>query len=370
MPPTSGIGNYLLGAAQGAQGLPGARLRLVVAPSGAAHWREAAPGAEIAVCRRRWYTLGEQVAIPWHARGASLLHVPHYNVPVAYTGVLVTTIHDVLHITFPGYATRISGRGYAGLMLRAAVRRSRWVVTVSQFSRDEIARALGADEGKIRVIYNGVNPSRVAGDRRRAAAEAAARWGLHAPFLLYVGNSKPHKNLGVLGGAFARLAAQRSSLEVVLALGGDVPPEWTRGQARVRVMPKLSDCELAMLYGAAAGLVLPSLGEGFGFPVVEAMASGTPVVCAQVGALPEVAGDAAEYFPPGEPAALVAAVGRVLDDAGRRAWLERAGRERVARLFSWRRCAADHAALYADALSERACRGGAAVGAGRAHRNE
>jgi glycosyltransferase involved in cell wall biosynthesis len=355
MPVASGIGNYLLSAARAVEGLPGVNLGVIVGPGGAEHWARAAPGADITVCGRGWYTLSEQIAIPWHARGANVLHVPHYNIPVAHRGVLVSTIHDVLHLTFPGYADTPLSRAYARFMLRAAVRRSRRVVTVSEFSRGEIVRTLGADPSKIRVIYNGVNPAHVAGDRRRAAADAAAKWNLEAPFLLYVGNSKPHKNLAVLGEAFALLSARRSRLVLVLALGGDAAPEWARGQARVRVMPRLRDDELAVLYGAADILALPSLGEGFGFPVVEAMASGTPVVCARAGALPEVAGDAAVYFPPRQPAALAAAVGRLLDDAARRRWLRDAGRERVAQRFTWSRCAAEHRGLYAELLDQTGC---------------
>lgn len=364
IPAASGIGNYLQSAVQGALAVPGARLRLILAPADMARAQAGDPRVEAVACAQRIYSLREQLAVPWRARGTSLLHVPHYNIPLAYTGALVATIHDVIHLSFPGYASTPAARVYAFWMLRAAVRRPCRVITVSRYSRDEIVSKLGADTAKVQVIYNGLNPAHVATDRARARAEAGARWGLAPPLLLYVGNSKPHKNLAVLGSAFAALAAQRPSLILVLALGGDRAPDWAECHPRVRICPRLPDSDLATLYAAADLLVLPSLCEGFGFPLVEAMAAGTPAICAAAGALPEIGGDAAEFFPPRDPEALANAIGRLLDEPARRRRHQEAGRER-ARRFSWRRCAQEHTELYAEVLA-RAGLGRMAAGRPRA----
>jgi alpha-1,3-rhamnosyl/mannosyltransferase len=176
------------------------------------------------------------------------------------------------------------------------------------------------------------------------------------PYLLTMGNTRPHKDLPTLLRAFGALAPSLPDLHLLLA--GTEPPGYLLSQLasvpsdvsnRVFFTGPVGDEELRVLYAGATVFVCPSLHEGFGFPVLEAMALGTPVVCADSSSLPEVAGDAALLFPPGDQDRLVTTLARVLGDPGLRQDLIAAGRERAA-CFSWASTAAATVAVYAAVL--------------------
>jgi alpha-1,3-rhamnosyl/mannosyltransferase len=173
------------------------------------------------------------------------------------------------------------------------------------------------------------------------------RLGLAPGYLLFVGNPKPHKNLPALLAAYAELAARRSDLPPLLLAGGERDDAPAGGVRRIGVV---AEGDLPALYRGARALVLPSLWEGFGLPALEAMASGTPVVAAARGALPELVGDAGLLFDPDDATALPAALARIVDDAALRAELARRGRERAAG-YSWRETARATLAVYRDVLA-------------------
>jgi alpha-1,3-rhamnosyl/mannosyltransferase len=182
------------------------------------------------------------------------------------------------------------------------------------------------------------------------------------PYLLSMGNTKPHKDLQTLLRAFAHVAPALPDLRLLLV--GEEPPGYLDAvpagappevRARVTFTGRVSDAELRALYAGASAFVFPSRYEGFGLPPLEAMALGAPVVCANAASLPEVVGDAALLFPAGDVGALAEALSRVLGDPALRERASQAGRERAAE-FTWERTAAATVAVYREALQHFAVR--------------
>jgi glycosyltransferase involved in cell wall biosynthesis len=312
---------------------------------------------EVKVVDARIYTIREQFEIPWAARGADLLHVPHYNAPLLYRGKLLVTIHDLTHIMDVTFGRTVASFVYARPMLNLVVRKADHVVTVSEFTKNEIVEHLRVSPAKITVIHSGVSPHFCPQDRQEAVSCVSAAIGLERSYILFVGNLKPHKNVKTLIRAFALLRAHRKIDQHLVILGDD--RKWKKELVRecqkrgvqeaVHFVPHVDYAMLPSIYGAADLFVLPSRIEGFGLPILEAMACGTPVVCSRAASMLEVAGDAAEYFDPSSAEDLAAAIDRVLNSEERRAELCRRGLERV-KLFSWDECARRHCEVYRSIL--------------------
>lgn len=297
------------------------------------------------------YGAYEQLEVAWHARRARLLHVPHYNFPIAHRGRLIVTIHDLVHLRLPTIRGG-AALAYARAMLSLASRRAELILTVSEASKRDIVEILDVEPGRVRVIHNGIRPELGPLPVDEARQCVARALGIHAPYVLYVGNLKPHKNVPVLLKAIARLRHQLPDLRLVL-VGDD-----RRGGpqirleisaldlvSRVAVVPNVGIRLLRALYAGAAALIAPSLIEGFCYPVVEAMACGAPVICARSSALPEVGGEAPKYFAPNDTDELAAAIAEVVqsEDISQR-MRERGLRQSVR--FSWSECARQHFEVY------------------------
>lgn len=304
------------------------------------------------------YTLREQVAVPWAARRADLLHVSHYNAPLLHPGRLVVTIYDLNHITHPAIRNNLGAWVYFRPMFHLVARKAVRIITLSLHIKAQIVERLHVPPAKVTVIPLGVDAQFRPLEPGQAAERVRAALGVSCPYLLYVGNLKPHKNVATLLRAFARLRKRRA-LEHRLVLLGDDRVWKERLLAlcgrlgigeNVAFLPPVSDDLLPFVYGAAELVVQPSWVEGFGLPVVEAMACGTPVVSSRGGALPEVAGDAAEFFDPSSEEDLADAIERVLDSAELQASLRRKGLERAKR-FSWEDSARRHWEIYRELLS-------------------
>jgi glycosyltransferase involved in cell wall biosynthesis len=309
------------------------------------------------VVNARIYTAREQWAIPLAARGCDLLHVPHYNAPLLARAPMVITIYDLIHITEAGYRTNWKTRAYAWTMLNLAARKARHIITVSEYTRAQIVERLHVPAWKVSAILCGVDDQFVPRDREPALREISIALGIREPYLLYVGNLKRHKNVGALLKAFALLGARQRMPQRLLLLGNDaqgkreVEEESARLgiRDRVNLVPHVERGLLAKLYAAADALVMPSTLEGFGLPVLEAMACGTPVVCSQAASLPEVGGDAVLYFDPQSPEDLAGAIERVLGSAELRETLRAKGLKRAAR-FTWSESVKQHLEVYRRAL--------------------
>ncbi len=352
----TGIGRYVMNLLNGSQHRNGISVRAIARKKDANRLRGLCD--EVTIVDLPIYGWREQLGIPWSARGADLLHVPHYNVPVLFRGNLLVTIHDLIHIMDPSLSRTPVAWAYARPMLHFASRRACRIVTVSNFSKDRIVQLLGVPAEKVTVIYNGVHPRFRCQDPAEARKRVSAALSLDYPYFLYVGNLKPHKNVECLLLGFALLRARGLSDCDLVIVGDD-----SRGRQllqstcarldiarNVRFLSHIDDDLLPPVYAAAEMLVLPSLMEGFGFPVVEAMACGTPVVCARSAALPEIAGEAAIFFDPSSYEDLAAVLEHLLDSPDLRQTLRLNGLDR-SRVFAWDECARNHYKLYQEIMS-------------------
>lgn len=289
------------------------------------------------------YTLREQLLGSWlcrrRRRSGEVWHFPHYNVPWWPPRRSVVTIHDLIHFELAGEFG--SGRvALARRVLERATGRAARVIAVSEATRVALERLLPAAASKTVVIHHGVDdrfrplpPDRVAAFSAEHELEAA---------LLYVGNDKPHKNIPRMLRAFALVRERHPRAQLVLVgppAEGAVPPG-------VRRVGAVDDEQLPLWYNAAAAVVLPSLIEGFGFPALEALACGTPVIGSRIPAIREVVDRAGLLVDPTDVPALATSMRKILEEPELAAELERRGRERASE-FSWERAARETAAVYA-----------------------
>jgi glycosyltransferase involved in cell wall biosynthesis len=351
-----GIGTYienlLLGVRQSANGL---EFHAIARGANVARVKELC--SQVTLVDLPIYTVMEQFLIPRAARTCHLLHVPHFNAPLLHRGPLVVSIMDVIHLCSPKYRHTWSSLLYARPMLNAAARKADHIITVSNYSKTQIMETLGTPGSKISVIHCGVGAQfRQVGGQRESSA-AAGILGIDGPFLLYVGNLKPHKNVPTLLRAFAELRRGKKLAHSLLIVGEDA--KWKRsvveeclrlgiGDSTV-FAPYVSPELLPHIYAAADLLVMPSTVEGFGLPVLESMACGTPVVCSIAASLPEVAGDAALYFDPASHEDLAAQIERLLNSSELRVSLREKGLQR-AQQFSWQEFTRKHLEVYYQLL--------------------
>jgi glycosyltransferase involved in cell wall biosynthesis len=304
-------------------------------------------GIEWVACRAGKYSFGEHFALPWLAlrHKVEIFHSPHYTLPVLFPGPCVVTIHDLIHVRFPENLPSRFHHMYAVGMARAAAKRARLVITVSDYSRNDIVSHLGIREEKVRVIHNGV---------AEEYFESSSSGRDRETYLLAVSSLKPHKNLEGTIRAFS-IVARRVPNRLVVVCERPEPgsPVWNlirkEGlEERVEFTGYLDPEALKRAYGGAILLLSLSYYEGFGLPVVEAMASGVPVVLSRISSHPEVAGDAALMVEAGDDkAAAEASLCLIRCPAVRDTYIRR-GRER-ARSFSWREAALKTLECYREA---------------------
>jgi glycosyltransferase involved in cell wall biosynthesis len=304
------------------------------------------------------YTLQEQFAIPRAARGCDLLHVPHFNAPLLHRGPLLVSILDLIHITDPSYRQSFKSWIYARPMLNLAARRADHIVTISEYSKAQIVERLGVPASKVTTIYCGVNGHFRCADRKEAYVAVSKALGIQEPYLLYVGNLKPHKNVSTLLRAYALLCERQEIRQRLLIIGDDARWKATLVEECAQLgiagttnfVSHVEQELLPKLYAGADLLVMPSRIEGFGLPVLEAMASGTPVVCSRAASLPEVAGDAALYFDPASAEELADTIEKVLRSTELQESLRAKGLER-AKQFTWEESTRKHLELYRRLLA-------------------
>lgn len=301
------------------------------------------------------WVLGEQLPLP--AQGArariELMHSLATTAPVWGPFRRVVTIHDLIYARYPQTHAGVRGVGMR-LLVPAAARRSDRVIVGSQATRRDLVELLHLDPSAIDVVPYGLGAVR----RASPLPESQIRSLLDLDerrVLLSLSAKRPHKNLLALIGALALVPAEDRP---VLVLPGY--PTWHEAELRARAaalgvaddlrLPGwLPEAELEALWQVSEAFVFPSLYEGFGMPVLEAMARGVPVACSNASSLPEVAGEAALLFDPEDERAIAAAIGRLGVEPELRAALAAAGRERAAR-FTWERAAQLTLESYARAL--------------------
>lgn len=336
----------------------GADIRVACQPHDAAHYGRLSSAEPVPITRvagRPPVRLAwEQLGFPPVVRRVApdVLHSPHYTHPLLSRVPLVVTLHDATFFTDPGVHTRAKGPFFR-TATRLALRRAACCVVPSQATADELVRVAGADPARLSVAYLGVDAAVFAPPSAAAIAAARSRLGLtpEQPYVAFLGTLEPRKNVPALVRGWVTASRDRVQPPALVLAGGagwdtgldaalaDVPAGLT--VVRAGYLPV---GELAGVFGGAEVVAYPSLGEGFGLPVLEAMACGAAVLTTRRLALPEVGGDAVAYSEP-DAESIGAVLGELLDDPDRRKALAAAAVERAAG-FTWDACAAAHIAAY------------------------
>ncbi len=297
-----------------------------------------------------WQDLGRPTLDSLFGQRLDLTHSAT-PLPLPTKGRTIVTVCDLFFMEDPARADREARRKFLR-KTAGALEKADGVLTISAFSRRGILDRFGLPENKVRVTHLGL------GAAFRAPADAARMAALRrelevpGPFLLFVGATEPRKNLPRLIEALAILRDRGRSTPLVIVgrPGGDqvavLDAIRRRGlESLVRMAGYRPDEDVRALYGTATALVFPSLGEGFGLPLIEAMACGLPAAVSGVSALPEIGGGAALYFDPTNAAEMAGAISSLLDDESLRSRLREAGRRRAAD-FDWAKTAAETLAFY------------------------
>jgi alpha-1,3-rhamnosyl/mannosyltransferase len=275
-------------------------------------------------------------------RGVDLFHGLNQRLPGFRFPRMIATIHDIFSLSDNRYSSAEFRRKF-GAVIRDAVDRSDALIAVSAYTRDEVCRVLGADPRKITVVHHGID----------AVAPAFAREVSATPYFLTVGVVQTRKNTLAAVRAIERLPSRvRLMVAGGFGYGAEETTEYVRRHgldSRVEFVGHCNPAALDGLYAGAVGLLFPSLEEGFGFPVLEAMARGLPVIASNTSSIPEIAGDAALLFDPQDDAGMAEAAARLLDDAAFAAEMAGRGRRHAAG-FTWERAARETWEVYRRAL--------------------
>ncbi len=309
----------------------------------------------------RTYSWQEQLKFPFllNKYELDLMHFMHFNVPFLYRRKFITTIHDLIITHFPtSRASQLNPLMYKiklffyNLIISQAARRAVRVITVSNYSKEDIVKTLKIESEKISVIYEGADLKNI---DSADCNEVIKELGIKNDFLLYVGTAYPHKNLEKLVSAFDLILKEKSDLQLVL-VGKDgyfyqQIKKFAKENLSAENLSKvifagyLDDSKLSCLYQRAKLYVFPSLMEGFGLPPLEAQAVGLPVASSNKSCLPEVLGDGAVYFDPENIEDMKNKIITVLVDENLRQELIQKGSRNLQR-FSWQKCAQEILSIY------------------------
>jgi glycosyltransferase involved in cell wall biosynthesis len=357
-----GVGRYVDGLVQ-ALSVAGADLALTCQRSDAERYSRMAPDAKVipgpaAIAHRPARLAWEQTGLPLVAQqvGADVLHSPHYTMPLRAGRPVLVTIHDATFFTESDMHSSVKGTFFRSAT-RTALRRATRCVVPSKATRDELIRILDADATLIDVAYHGVDQQtfHVPADDEKQRVQA--RLGLAGqPYLAFLGTLEPRKNVPGLIRGWVKSSEGRTDAPALVLAGGSgwddtIDQAVSEVPSHLRVLRPgyLRFTDLPGFLGGALVVAYPSHGEGFGLPVLEAMACGAPVLTTQRLSLPEVGGDAVAYTEP-DADAIAVALSSLLADPARRAQLAEAGHQRSLE-FTWAASAEAHMASYARALS-------------------
>jgi glycosyltransferase involved in cell wall biosynthesis len=354
----TGVGAFCLGALRALGDREGLDVRAFVVswrrrsgidalmPANVTSVQRPMPARPVRALWRRW----PAPPLEWFVGGVDVVHGGNFEVPPIRRGSAVVSVHDLTPLHYPELCDRAT-LAYP-TYIRKALRRGAWVHTDSAFVAEEVMEAFGADATRVRVVAPGVPPlSEPAPEASRAVVDGLLPDGT-SRYVLAIGTAEPRKDLPGLVGAFDQLAARHPDLALVLA----GPPGWgeealtsaihlARAGTRVVRTGWVEAPVLAALVRGASVLAYPSVYEGFGFPPLQAMSVGVPVVATRAGSLAEVLGDGALLVDVGDHDALAEALHQVLNDQALRQRLVTAGSARAAS-YSWDRCGAGLEELY------------------------
>lgn len=313
----------------------------------------------------RWYTLAEQLYFSRLIKKerVDFMWFPHFNVPIPYFGRYVVTIHDVLlryhhskRATTLGPLKFFIKKILYRLTIYSAAKKAERIIAISEFTRDEIIKFYPFTKDKVVVTLEGI-VERAKSEEKVDDESALLRYNIAKPYIVYVGNSYPHKNLETLIKAF-EILKQKWDGNLVLCGGRDyfyerLKNEFGDNEANTKSVQSgkiifsgfIEDADLPAIYRNATLYVFPSLYEGFGLPPLEAMGEGVPVICSDIPCLREICAAAAEYFNPRDEKDMAEKILALLVNPARRAGLRRAGFEQIKK-YSWDKCAKETKKIF------------------------
>lgn len=309
----------------------------------------------------KWYSLAEQLIFPfyiWRER-LDLMHFPHFNAPIFCPVKFIVTIHDLILIKFSTQRATTLGpviykikNFFYKIVIFLAIKRAKKILAVSEFTKNDIIKQFKVDQKKIIVTYEGVAELRPVNPSLPPFERGAG--GLSQPYLLYVGNAYPHKNLEGLIKVYTQINKSLPDLKLILVGKEDYFYSRLKQYGKnfsnnIIFSGYVPDGELKALYLQAILYVFPSFYEGFGLPPLEAMAHGLPVVSSNKTCLPEILGQAALYFNPADETDMKDKIEQALADEKLRAELINRGYEQVKK-YSWKDCAEKTLAVYKKVL--------------------
>lgn len=291
------------------------------------------------------YGIKEQLKFPYKELKRiklDILHVPHYNVPIFYKGNMIVTIHDLTHLVHSEFLSNKLAVVYAKIMLKIAIKKAKVILTVSENTKKDLIKYFKVNENKIKVTYLGVDDQFKEKDKKDVEY-LYNKFNIprNKKILMYVGNLKPHKNLERLLISFSKL---QNKDDYVLLLVGKAFKNYNvleEKEEKLGIKKQVihtgivKDNELIDLYNLIDLFVFPSLYEGFGLPVIEAMACGAKIACSNSSSLPEVGGKNIPYFNPED----IEEMARVIETELNRTDSEIDKQERInrARSFNWKK---------------------------------
>ncbi len=289
---------------------------------------------------RRVWTHSRFALALWRTR-PDVTFVPAHTLPLWFPGRAVVTIHDLGYKYFPEAHPALARR-YLEMTTRFSARRATRVIADSLATAQDIAAHYRIPENRIKVVYPGVDESLAPVTDAAQLAAVCERYGLPERYLLFVGTLQPRKNIGRMVQAYAAWRKAHPGQDVALVLAGQrgwlYDPQWAAGVDGVILPGYVDDEDVPALYSGAEALLFPSLHEGFGFPILEAMCCGVPVITSNTSSMPEVAGQAALLVNPRDVSMIANAIDQLLCDTQLRSDLVVQGRGQAAQ-FTWTRAA-------------------------------
>lgn len=306
-----------------------------------------------------WYSIEEQILLPqiFQKEKLDVLHIPHFNVPILYKGKIIVTIHDLIHHHFSETSATTKNqiifktkRIAYKLIISQSVKKAQKIITPSSYVKDEVVKYFKVAPDKITVTYEAAEEEYF--KETAKIKPKILNFDIKSPFILYVGNAYPHKNLNNLLEAFKILNSQFSTLNLVIVCARDVFANRLEEKVAklhleksVQMPGYIKPGDLSVIFKKAQAYISPTLSEGFGIPGLNAMASGLPVICSDIPILKEVYKDAAHYFNPKDPKDMAEKISQVLRDSKLSSRLSQNGLK-LAKTYSWSKMARQTLKIY------------------------